>query len=286
MKTRELMKYSRKLVKGHRSEILLICILPIGTEFFLRTAEASLYCLMLYFGNIKPINLFNGNVMEQVIISALFVVLRCVVMPPLWCGLASRLMMFAEGKKESATFTDMLLSGKFISRAIGASLFGRLISAMFLLPCIVTAGLGISMLTDGAKGSELIISTSLITAGIGFGILWAAVKLGLTAVPFLLWAHSEYSPFKTVMLSFRFMRNRRKLPLALMLVYLPLVPFIYFIPEWAVSYAVGVSIFLKEDEESYGQTCIFRADGDLQKSGELSSLRMWDISRTAEKAQK
>lgn len=290
MSTRELIGYSRKLIKGRRRELLLICMLPIGTEIFFRTAEAALYSLMLYFGNIKPISLFMGNNAEQVVISGLFAVLRSLVMPPLWCGLAARMMIFAEGKTESPTFSDMLLSGKFIGRAITASLFGRLIAAAVLAPGIISISYGIRLLSDGADSRELIIATNLIALGFGFAILWAAVRLGLTSVPFLLWEYRELSAVRTVMKSMSFMKNRRGLPLTLIFAYLPpiltIVAAPYFIPEWAAAYAVGISIFLKEDEAVYERAYIYGRNGFTETAEKLSPRKLRRFQRLAEKAQK
>lgn len=290
MKKRELLSYSRRLVKGRRSELLLICMIPVGTELFFRTAEAALYCLMLYFGNIKPINLFTGENAEQAVISGIFAVLRFLVIPPLWCGLAARLMMFAEGKNESPAFSDMLLSGKFIGRAVTAALFGRLISAAVLLPGVLSAACGIGMLSDGADSGELIAATNLIAVGIGFVILWGAVRLSLTAVPFLLWERRDLSAVRTVIYALRFMRERRGLPLTLIFIYLPPVLTIvaapYFIPEWAAAYAVGVSIFLKEDETVNERACVHSGNGYAESTEKLSPRKLRRLRRIAEKAQK
>ena len=61
------------------------------------------------------------------------------VMPPLWCGLAARLMMLADGIDEPPAFSRFLLSGKFILRSISAAFFVRLISALLLVPVVVFA---------------------------------------------------------------------------------------------------------------------------------------------------
>ena len=289
MKIRELTGYSRKMIKGKRTELFLICLLPIGTELFLRTAEAALYSLMLYFGNIQSIELFTGKNMEQAVLSVLFSLLRCLIMPPLWCGLAARLMMFAEGKKESPSFSDMLLSGKFIVRTISASLFVRLISAILLLPCIAAISYAVYTLSDGAEGAEFFMAVNLIAVGIALGIYWAAVRLSFTAVPFLLWRYRNLSAAKVVFLCFRFMRQRRKLPFMLILTYLPPILTIaaapYFIPEWAAAYAVSISIFLKEDESADERAYICGGYRKSTAAEKLSSGKLRRFGRIAEKAQ-
>lgn len=283
MKTRELTAYTRKLIKGRRREILLICLLPMGTEILLRTAEAALYCLMLYFGNIKSVELFTGENTEQAVIAALFFLLRIFVMPPLWCGLAARLMMFAEGKQESLTFSDMLLSGKFIVRSVSAGIFVRIISAALLLPCVFSAVYGFGILSDGADDREIFIAVGLFSLSIFLGIFWAIVRIGLTAVPFLLHKYSGISAFRVVLRSLAFMNGRRKLPFLLAVMYLPLVLTVfaapYFIPEWAAAYGVGVSIFFKEDESAHEQACIYRRHGRTKTAEKLSPWKLRCIGR-------
>lgn len=290
MKKRELLGYSRRLVKGRRRELLLICMIPVGTELFFRTAEAALYCLMLYFGNIKPIGLFTGESGEQAVISGIFAVLRFLVIPPLWCGLAARLMNFAGGRSEKISISDMLLSGKFVGRAITAAFFGRLIAAAALFPGILSAAWGITMISDGADSGELIAATNLIALGIAFFMLWAAVRLSLTAVPFLLWERRDLSAVRTVIYTLRFMKDRRGLPLTLIFAYLPPILTIaaapYFIPEWAAAYAVGISIFIKEDETVNERACIHSGNGHAENAPTLSSGKLRRIRRIAEKAQK
>lgn len=290
MKIRELTGYSGKLIKGRRCEILLLCLLPIGTELFLRTAEAAMYSLMLYFGNISPADLFTGRNAEQTVLSALFSLLRFLIMPPLWCGLAARLMMLAEGRNEPPAFSELLLSGKFITRSISAAFFVRIISALLFAPVVISAAYGINLLSDGAEGTELIAAVNLIALSIALGYCWISVRIGLTAVPFLLWRRRELSAFRAVIFSLRFMRRRRNLPFKLILTYLPLVLTIaaapYFIPEWAASYAVGISIFFKEDETADERAYIHGGYGRSVSAEKLSPRKLRCFRRTSQAAEK
>lgn len=263
MRIRELSGYTENMIKGKRWELLLLCLLPIGGELLLRSAEAALYSLMLYFGTIRPIDLFTGINTEQTVLSAIFILLRFLIMPPLWCGLGARLMLFAEGKKEPKRLSRYLSSGKFILRSISANFFICLISALFLLPIVAAFALGIYLLYDGAAGAELFVAVNLIALGIFLGIRWIYLRFGLTAVPFLLLKKGELSAFRIVLFTIKFMRHRGKFPLKLILTYLLPVLIIppYFIPKIAVSYAVGISIFFKEDENAHEQTCIHRSFG-------------------------
>ena len=172
MRIRELSGYTENMIKGKRWELLLLCLLPIGGELLLRSAEAALYSLMLYFGTIRPIDLFTGINTEQTVLSAIFILLRFLIMPPLWCGLGARLMLFAEGKKEPKRLSRYLSSGKFILRSISANFFVCLISALFLLPIVAAFALGIYLLSDGAAGAELFVAVNLIALGIFLGIRW------------------------------------------------------------------------------------------------------------------
>lgn len=290
MKTRELIKYTRRLIKGSRYRLLLMCMIPIGGELFFRASEAALYSLILYFGSIEPLKLFTGKIQEQAVISAVFSVIRSLVMPPLWCGTAARLMRFEEGREENDSFSDMLMSWKFIRRSIAASLFGKLISAAVLIPGAAAAVFGLKMLSDGADSRELIIATNLIAVGIAFVILWAAVRIGLTAVPFLLYKRQELSAVGVVMWSFRVMRGRRGLPIMLIIAYLPLILTIaaapFLIPELAAAYAVGISIFLKEDEADCERAYIQGGNRTSETAEALSPRKLRRIQRAAAKAQR
>lgn len=259
MKTRELIGYARKRVRGRRRELLLVCMIPIGADLFFRLAEAALYSLLLYFGAMRPAALFTGENTEQLVIAAVFTLLRWLVTAPLFCAAAVRLKEFTDEKPLFTSFSDMLLSGRFIRRSISAFFMGRLVGAAALVPAAAAGAYAFSLISGGGGSRELFAASNAAALAIAGIALWISVRLSLTAVPFILAACPEKSAAGAVFMSFRFMRGRRGMPLKLAAAYLlPMltiaaIPFL--IPELAAALSIGMSIFMKEDEyilQEYG----------------------------------
>ena len=61
MKVRELMRFSRKYLRGRRTAVLMVCMLPIGAGLIFRLAEAAIYSMLLYYGEMKPMDILNGS---------------------------------------------------------------------------------------------------------------------------------------------------------------------------------------------------------------------------------
>lgn len=254
MKAWELIGYSRQKIKGRRREAFFICILPLCADLFFRIAEAALYSIMLYLEVINPSELFTGKSIEQLVIAVIFTVSRWLVSAPLYCASALRLREFISESENKTFVSDMLLSWRFIRRSISSFIFSKLISALSLVPAIISGYYLIDLLSSGADSMEIIIASNAAAVFIISLILWCAVQLNLAAVPFLLAEFPEKSGAGAVFLSFKFMRGRRKTVFSLWLIFLlPMllivtVPFL--ISELSSAYAFGISIFLKEDEYS------------------------------------
>lgn len=252
MKAWELIGYSRRCLKGKRREIFLVCSLPLGAELLFRALESAIYSLLLYFGTFKPISLFTGESLRQLVIAAFFAVLRLVTCPPLWCAAAVRLREFTDESPRRTSFQEMLLNGRFIRRSISASFAGKLLSAAVLAPGLGAAYLALRILSYGADSTELFIAVNGIVLTAVSLIMWISLKLSLTAVPWILAAYPGKDGFSAVFGAIRFMRGRRSLPVKLMIAYLiPAVTVIglpFVIPEAAAAFSQAVSIFMKEDE--------------------------------------
>ncbi len=252
MKTMELIGYSRKKIKGRRREVLFICLPPIFAELFFRLAEASVYSLMLYFGTLKPAGLFTGESIEQIVIAVIFTFIRWIISAPLWCAAAVRLIEFAGDKDKKSLFSDMLLSGRFIRRSLSSFFMCRLISTVSLAPAVISGIYTISLLSSSADSRQLFIASNAGALCMVLFFFWIFLKISMTSVPFLLAEYPEKSGIGTVFMSFRFMRGRKKMFVGVGTVFL--IPFItiiaipFIIPEIASAYAVGISIFFKEDE--------------------------------------
>lgn len=252
MKIWELIAYSRRRIKGRRWAILLVCMLPLGAELVFRLAEAAFYSLLLYFGGMRPAALFNGESPEQLVLAAVFTILRWLVAAPLTCAAAAKLTDLTDEKPKGVSVTELLLSGSFIRRSTASYITGRLVCFAALVPSAAAGAYAFDVLSSGGGSRELFAATNSAAAAVVFAALWLAARLSITAVPYLLAVHPEKSGVRVVFMSLGFMRGRKRLPLMLGAVYLPLmltvvgIPF--FLPELAAAFTTGISIFMKEDE--------------------------------------
>ncbi|MDE6784397.1 MAG: hypothetical protein K2J26_03375, partial [Ruminococcus sp.] len=281
MKTRQLIRYSRQKIAGRRGEILLICLVPLGAEIFLLLGEAAVYCIMLYFGSLKPAELFTAGNIEQTIIAVLFGFARIIVMPPLWCAAAMRILEIVENRSDESAMTHMLVSWRFIGKSTAVFLVGRIISALALCFPLIFFAAAFIMLSDGGDWIELILAANTIVLGLISAAIWAGIKISLMSAPFLMAAFPEKGAWRTVFMSFRFMRGRRKMPVYIALFYflpvITIIPVFYFIPEIAAAYATGISIFMKEDEYYVGTDF----HGRLRKSGNAEKISLRKMRRIA-----
>ena len=252
MKTIELIGYSLKKVKGRRREVLMICLPPIIAGLFFRLAETAIYSLMLYFGLLTPAGLFIGGNIWQIVIAVIFTLMCWGISAPLWCGTAVRLLEFAGDNSEKSLFSDMLLSGRFIRRSLSSFFMCKLISMVILTPCIISGICTVSILSSSSDSGQLFIASNTGALCIAMFFCWISAKITMSAVPFLLAEYPEKSGIKAVFMSFRFMRGRKKMFVGVGILFF--VPFLtviaipFIIPVIASAYAVGISIFFKEDE--------------------------------------
>lgn len=253
MKVRELIAYSRRILKGRRRELLLVCILPVGAEIFFRLAEITVYSLLLWFGAVAPTELFTGTHGGQFLMAAVCTVSRWLAASPLWFAAARRLSGVAAGAS-TPPFTEILLEKGFIRRSITAVLWGKLFSLAAFVPVIVPAAWGWGLLRSGADSQALFFASNAAALSAAGLLLWLSVKLSLPAVPFIMAECSELGPFSAVWRSFRFMRGRKRVLVKLMAVYaLPAISIVglpFVLPELMTAFALGISIFQKEDEYS------------------------------------
>lgn len=252
MKTTELIGYSRRKIKGRRREVLLICLTPIFAELFFRVMEAAVYSFMLYFGTFTPAGLFTGESIEQLVIAVVFMFIRWIICAPLWCGTAVRLLEFAGDKNNKSLFSDMLLSGRFIRRSLSSFFICKLISTLSLAPCIVSGIYTVSLLSSSADSRQLFIASNTGALCIVLFVFWVSVKINMSSVPFLLAEYPEKSGIGAVFISFRFMKGRKKMFVGIgtifFIPFLTIIAIPLVIPEIASAYAVGISIFFREDE--------------------------------------
>lgn len=286
MKIVELIRYSRCTVRGRRSRILLNCLFPLSVELFFLTAEAAVYSFLLYFGGIRPMELFTGKSGAQLVFAAVFAALRLLIMPPLWCGAVVRVTELIRGSGRQTPMSDMLLSGRFLRRSIGSGIFSRLISSAVLMPTVLLGKTAVTLIIRGGDDKQLFIAVNSAVLCLIFFGLWVSLRISLRAVPFVLAYLPEIGGFAAVMYSLRCMSGRRRVIFKLVGIYfLPLItvlPAIYFIPEAAAALSLGMWQCINEyEEEKRGKADVCGGGGKAGPAGKISPWRMRRLRRAA-----
>ncbi|MBQ9898615.1 MAG: hypothetical protein IJM44_04065 [Ruminococcus sp.] len=251
MRIRELTGYTRTLLRGRRARTMMICTLPLGAELLFRSAEAAVYSLLLYFGEMPPIALFSGRSAVQMSVAAVCALLRLLTVSPLLCAAADRLCGLCSGHR-TVPVSRLLLDRRFFRRSIAAALWTRAISLAALVPAVFFGISAWSLMSSGAgpAGSLVAVHSAVLTA---VSLLaWISVRISLAAVPFVMAIYPKKSVFYAVRRSFRLMSGRKRVVLRLCGRYVPLMAAIVTIPALLTSlmtaFALSVEIFVMEDE--------------------------------------
>lgn len=286
MKVVELIRYSRCIVRGRRSRILLNCLFPLSVELFFLTAEAAVYSFLLYFGGIRPMELFTGKSGAQLVFAAVFAMLRVVIMPPLRCGAVVRITELIRGSGRQTAMSDMLLSGRFLRRSIGSGILSRLISSAVLIPTVLLGKTAVIMVINGGDDKRLFIAVNSAVLCLISGAIWISLRISLRAVPFVLAYLPEIGGFGAVVYSLRCMSGHRRVILKLIGIYfLPLItvlPAIYFIPEAAAAFSLGIWQSINDYEEGKrGKAGVYGKIGKARSTGKISPWKMRRFRRAA-----
>ncbi|MBO4524640.1 hypothetical protein [Ruminococcus sp.] len=254
MKVRELIRFSNKLLNGRRTGSMMICILPIGAELFFRFAEAAVYSLLLYFGNLQPIKLFGGDEPLQFAVTTVCTVLRCVTVAPLTYA-ASYLLYGITGERPcriGCSFSRILLRKCTLKRSISAALWTKAISLFALTPAIFFGVSAYSMIHEKMYAEEAFIATNMIILAAVSVFMWLSLKMSFFAIPYLLVRFPKLTAFRAMVFSVRFMSGRKSVFLKLLAVYLPqmltIVGFPYGLTKLMTAFSLSIDIFIKEDE--------------------------------------
>lgn len=288
MRIRELICYSRRLLKGRRIRTMMICIMPAAASVFFRTAEACIYSLLLYFGDMKPIELFSGENRVQLAIAVFFTIMRWTVCAPLVYGAAYRLCEISGEKQPPyARFSNILLSRRCYKRSLAAKLWIKFFSLAALVPVIFFGMTAYSLFTTSRTAGELFMTAHAIVLTVVSAVIWLMLKLSLAAVPLFLVKFPKMSVFRVVIGSLRFMKGRRSILLRLLAVYTPLmltvaaIPFI--LPEMLTAYSLSIDIYIKEEEYLEGNSAFGRR-GKASDASKLSSRAERRLKAAADEA--
>lgn len=289
MRIRELTGFSRSLLKGRRFRTAMVCILPIASGLFFRTAEACVYSLMLYFGEMKPIELFSGRNRAQLAIAVFFTIARWTVSAPLVYGAAFRLCAITSEKgKPQRRFSDIILSRRCFRRSLAAQLWVKLFSAAALLPTIFFGTTAYSLFVTGRTAGELFMTAHAIVLTVVSAFMWLTVRLSLGAVPLFLVKFPKMSVFRVIIGTLCFMKGRRRTLMRLLAAYTPLLLSVaavpYILPEIMTAYSLCIDIYIKEEEYLAGNS-FFGRGRKSSDSSELSPRTKRRFPKTSDKAQ-
>lgn len=269
MKLRELIKYSKALLKHNRISTILVCLMPFMPEIFFRSSEATIYSLLVYIGEMNPLSLFSGENPLQVTIAVFIMILRWFTTAPLVYVSNYRLCEICyENRNNFTPLSEVLINGRNFRRSLAVSLWTKLIGILALIPagiCGLTAYYFI-MNTD-----DLFMVVQAFVLTIVSLYFWLNVRLTLFVVPFLMAHFPQKSVFKLVWYSFRFMRGRRGGMIKLFMAYaFPMITLItapYFLPELMTAFSLSISIYVREDDysERIKINCKFNKSGDTAK---------------------
>lgn len=251
MKLRELVRYSKALLKNNRINTMIICLLPFLPEIFFRFAEATVYSLILYFGDVKPIFLFSGENPLQVVIAVFSSLLRWFTTAPLIYISAFRLceICYDNRKKNFTPISEVFINGRNFRRSLAVSLWTKFIGLLALVPA------GISGITSyyfimNTDNLFIVVQTIILTIILLF--FWLNVRLTLFAVPFLMSHFPQKSVFRLILHSFKFMHGRHIDMFKLFTAYAfpVLVAMPRYLPEMMTAFALSISIYVREDDYS------------------------------------
>lgn len=230
---------------------MIICLLPFLPQIFFRFAEATVYSLILYMGDINPLSLFSGENPLQVTVAVLSSVFRWLTTAPLIYIAAFRLceICYDSRRKNFTPISEVFLNGRNFRRSLAASLWTEFIGILALIPAGVAGTASYYFITNT---DNLFIIVQIIVLTIILLFFWLNVRLTLFTVPFLMAHFPDKSIFRLVFCSFRFMHGRHtdifRLFAAYMLPVLIVAP--CFLPEMMTAFALSISIYIREDDYS------------------------------------
>jgi len=280
MKLGNITDYSAKLLKGSRVNTMLIVLAVLSAELFFRIAEAALYSLMLYFGTIKPAELFIGKTALQYLISAVFTALRYITAAPLIFTAACRFTGLSTGnaKLKRTPLSGVLLSRRLYRRSLASLLLSKLAGVIFMLPATFFGYTAFSLISDAASDNSPTSLFMSVHAGVMTLLsvgLWIWAKLSLMTVPFLMVYFPEKKVSALAMQSIGFMKGRRAVMVKLFAYYgirmLPVVTIPAVLPELFSAVSLCIDIFIKEDEYREGNS----AGGRHRQTAHTSKLPAW-----------
>ena len=254
MRARELIRYSRGFLKGRRSATAAICVFPLFAELFFRFAEAAVYSLLLYFGEMQPVALFRAESRMQLAVVLLCTIFRWITVYPLGYAAAFRLCDICtdDCKRRKVPFSRVLMNRRSYKRSLAAALWSKLVGCAALLPAVFFGVTAYSLINSSLDANGVFMAVHAIVLTAVSAAIWISCRLSLSAVPYLLVKFPKKSPLRTVLYSLRSMRGRRGVIVRIGAMCLPLGLTVVGIPaavtRFKAAYALAIDIFIREDE--------------------------------------
>lgn len=280
MKLRNIIGYSEKLLKGKRLNAMLISAAPPGAALFFRLGEAAVYSIMLYFGSIKPIELFTGKTAALYVIAFIFTALRYLITAPLIYAAAYRFTGYCStnSRMKFTPLSRIIFNRRLYGKSLSALLCTKITAAFFMLPSIFFGYTAFSLISDAIANASstsffMAIHAAVMTL-LSLGI-WIYAKLSTICVPYLTVRFPEKRTPVIIAEAFRFMKGRRstvfKLFFSCALQMLPIITIPFVLPKLYSALALCIDIFIKEDEYREGNCTECR----YPKASHASKLSAW-----------
>ena len=289
MKISELISFSGRLLKGRKAVTMTICLLPIAAELFFRCAEAAIYSLLLYFGQMQPAALFSGGSRIQLAVAVIITILRVTVSAPLTFAAAYRLTELCSSRKSLTPLSRILMSRKYFRKSLGLSIMSKAVSLIALAPAAFFGITACTLFSTAYNARELFLTCHAFMLTAVSLLMWISLKLSLAAAPFLMAHFPEKSPFRIIFMTIKFMSGRKKALAGLAAVYfLPIVSVIGLpvaCTRLMTAAALCISIYIKEDEYEGNKTeSQLRPANDAAKIPHGKARRIKTASYTTETA--
>jgi len=283
----ELIPFVRKMLRGRNITVMAVCMLPLLGELFFRFAEAAVYSLLLYFGELPPIALFSGKDRIQLAVSVLSALLRFVVISPLIYAAAAVLTDICAERKP-ASLSSILVSRRNFRRSLTAGLITRLLGAAALVPAAFFGVNAYRLLVSGHTAGELFLTFhAFVLTALAVG-MWISLRISLSALPFLMAQFPDRSVVRLTFMALRIMKGRKAVFIRLMAIYLPAALTVIGIPfaltRVSAAWALCISIRMKEEEYNEGN----KAESQLGYSfapGNVPAEKTGSIKTAAYKAE-
>lgn len=231
---------------------MTVCLLPLAAELFFRFAEAAIYSLLLYFGQMQPVALFSGESRIQLAVTLFITILRITVTAPLTFAAAVRLMELCGGSRSVTPLSRILMSRKCFRKSLGISILSKAASMIALAPAVFFGITACSLFSTARNTRELFLTCHAFMLTAVSVLMWISLKISLAAAPFLMAHFPKYSPLRIILLSIKFTRGRRSAFAGLAAVYfLPMITIIGLpiaLTSLMTATALCISIYIKEDE--------------------------------------